>query len=237
MYKLIEADTFPKTWEKAMSAVWNQGYEVKTDYDKPNDPPSKDLTCVLVVRFPEREPKFHRCLPMGMQDLFDYVDEVVKGTRDHLADKLDYTYHQRLCDYEGINQLDYVLQDLKRFPYSRRAQAILWNPAKDPHTKHPPCLQRIWFRVVQDKLNMNVHMRSNDLFKATFSNMIAFYEIQKLIAGKLDLPIGRYCHIADSLHIYGSYFDQVKTFFKSLKARSWEERTWTTKEVAKLGFI
>lgn len=237
MYELIDADTFPRVWEKAMSAVWNHGYEVRTDYDKPNDPPSKDLTAMLVVHSPEKEPKFHRCLPMGLNDLFDYVDEVTRGTRDHLADKLGYTYHQRLTDYDGINQLNYVTEDLKRSLHSRRAQAILWNPTKDPGAKHPPCLQRMWFRVVRDKLYMNIHMRSNDLYKATFSNMIAFYEIQKMIANKLDIRVGKYCHISDSLHIYGSYFSEIRTFFKSLEDRSWEERIWTTEEVAKLGFI
>ncbi len=234
MYELIQADTFPEVWEKAMVAVWERGYDIKTDYDKLGDPKSLDLTAMLVVTHPDKEPKFHRCLPMGLDTLFDYIDEVVKGTRDHLADKLDYTYHQRLTSYEGVDQLDYIINDLKRSSYSRRAQAILWDPDRDPGAKHPPCLQRMWFRVVRNRLNMNIHMRSNDLYKATFSNMIAFYEVQKLVASKLDLAVGKYCHIADSLHIYGSYFEEVKAFFESLEDRDWSERTWTTKEATRL---
>jgi len=40
----ITADCLPEAWEKAVLAVWDQGLEVKTQYDKPDDPPSRDAT-------------------------------------------------------------------------------------------------------------------------------------------------------------------------------------------------
>ena len=40
----ITADCLPEAWEKAVLAVWDNGFEVKTQYDKAEDPPSKDAT-------------------------------------------------------------------------------------------------------------------------------------------------------------------------------------------------
>jgi thymidylate synthase len=237
----IKGRNFPETWEKSLKICWQDGKRVKTDYDKKEDPPSRDITAMMVVERPHSEPMYHRAaFPMGINDLNDYIDEVVDGTRDHLAEKLGYTYHDRMANFRdnleednGINQFDYVVNELKRSGYSRRAQMVIWNPKVDTVSggEDVPCLQRLWFRIIDGKLNMNIHMRSNDLFKATFSNMIAFYNIQQLIADKLDVPVGTYCHIADSLHIYGSYFEEVEQTLSSFEDRSWSERTWSSKEI------
>ncbi|HQI28439.1 MAG TPA: hypothetical protein PLT20_10185, partial [Sedimentisphaerales bacterium] len=48
----ITAECLPEAWEKAVLAVWDQGYEVKTQYDKPGDPPSKDATVMIAVTNP-----------------------------------------------------------------------------------------------------------------------------------------------------------------------------------------
>ena len=240
-YRLIEGEVFPEVWEKALKVCWREGEKIRTDYDKKEDSLSKDITAMMVVHEPENEPVYHRAgFPMGIEELFSYVDEVVKGTRDDLVDKLGYTYHDRMVNYrddiqseQGINQIDYVVEELERAGYSRRAQMIIWNPKVDTVSEGEdvPCLQRLWFRVVDGSLNMNIHMRSNDLFKATFSNMIAFFGIHKLVAEKLGIPVGSYCHVADSLHIYGSYFEEVQKTLETFQERSWEDRVWTTEEI------
>jgi len=234
LYKLISGESFAEVWEKALKICVQEGVGIATDYDKSGDPLSKDITAMLVVENPDKEPKLHKAgFPMGIKDLFDYIDEVTKGTKDHLSDKLGYTYHERMVDYRGIDQISYVVKDLIRSKCSRRSQVIIWDPQFDINKKSPPCLQRLWFRIINEKLCMNVHMRSNDLFKATLSNMIAFYEIQKIVAQELNIDTGSYCHIADSLHIYGSYLDEVDRTIKSFKNRSWDDRTWTIDQAKK----
>jgi len=46
----ITADCLPEAWEKAVLAVWDEGLEVKTQYDKPDDPPSRDATVMVAPR-------------------------------------------------------------------------------------------------------------------------------------------------------------------------------------------
>lgn len=243
----VQADTLPEAWEKAVMATWQDGLDMRTEYDKAGDPFSKDCTMVMVVNEPMREPRIHRAFPGGLEDLEVYRQEVVLGIHDHWINpkegKWTYTYHQRLSDYriEGISvdQIDYIVRKLTSTPYSRRAQAITWNPKSDPVTDDPPCLQRIWCRLIEvgDKkyaLNMNTHWRSRDAYKASFMNMYALTDLQRSITEKIadglgrEVRVGRYVDISDSFHIYGSYHNEFKNFLKTVGERSFEDRTWPT---------
>ena len=110
-------------------------------------------------------------------------------------------------------------------------------PTADPLTDDPPCLQRIWCRLLANEagelsLNMNTHWRSRDLYKAWFMNVYALTDLQRVIADgiaqKRDEPVkvGRYVDISDSLHIYGSYFDEVEPEVEKMRRSPFTERSW-----------
>ena len=242
---LIEGETLPETWEKAVVKTWNEGIQIKTEYDKPTDPPSRDCTMVMVCRDPFKEPRIHRAFPGGLEDLETYRQEVVNGVHDSWIcpeeGKWTYTYHQRLFAFEverkTINQINYIIEKLSKTPYSRRAQGITWNPLSDPATDDPPCLQRVWFRIMNDEkgspvLNMNTHWRSRDAYKAAFMNIFALTDLQRIVALEISkktgktVMVGRYTDIADSFHIYGSYYNDFKGFLETIQKRSFEDRTW-----------
>ncbi|MFH1884993.1 MAG: thymidylate synthase [Planctomycetota bacterium] len=252
----ITADCLPQAWEKAVLAVWDKGFEVKTQYDKPQDPPSRDATVMITVTDPFNEPRIHKNFPGGPEELESYRQEVVNGIHDHWIDpaagKWTYTYHERLFSYcpvedirnadspkpfRKVNQIQYIIDYLSQAGHSRRAQAITWMPSADPVTDDPPCLQRIWCRLVANQagrlsLNMNTHWRSRDLYKAWFMNVYALTDLQRIIAEaiaeKTGVPVkvGRYVDISDSLHIYGSYFDEVAPEIEKMRQSSFRQRAW-----------
>lgn len=246
----ITAQTLPEAWEKAVLQTWEHGARISTQYDKPTDPPSRDAISVIVVTDPMSEPRIHRAFPGGIVELEAYRQEVVEGIHDHWVNpaegKWEYTYHERLAAYsvpglpKPIDQIEYAINALAEAPHTRRAQAITWKPWEDAGIHDPACLQRLWFRVFGDELVMNVHMRSNDAFKAAFMNMYAFTDLQRLVADELSARIGRkigvgqYTHIADSFHIYGAYFEEFEGFLKTLQARSFEDRTFRTEDVQEI---
>jgi len=232
-------DTIPLAYEKAIKEVWEKGAHIKTEYDREDDPASRDATVIICVKYPFGQPRFHRSFADGLGGLAEYVMEVVHGAHDYWVKPLEeilkgqdsqdtrwtYTYHGRLFEYQIedqiINQIDALIEKLSQTGYSRRAQAITWSPKLDPPTDDPPCLQRIWGRVCEDGrggyvFNMNTHWRSRDLFKAWFENVIAITtlmrKITEAIAEKSGRPVrlGRYVDICDSLHIYGSYFREIE---------------------------
>ena len=242
---VVMAETLPAAWEKAVLKCWEEGTRIRTEYDRPDDPESRDCTSFIVVEDPQKEPRLHRAFPGGLEELEVYRQEVVHGVHDHWIDpasgKWSYTYHQRLFAYdlhdaEGrrreVNQFDYIIEKLASTPHTRRAQAITWQVDVDPTVEDPACLQRMWFRIFDDTLQLNCHMRSNDAFKAAFMNMWAFTDLQRYVAREVgrrqgrEIRIGRYVHVADSFHIYGSYFHEFEGFLESLRKRPFEQRVW-----------
>jgi len=252
----ITADCLPQAWEKAVLAVWDKGFEIKTQYDKPQDPPSRDATVMITVTDPFSEPRIHKNFPGGPEELESYRQEVVNGIHDHWIDpaagKWTYTYHERLFSYcpvedirnadspkpfRKVNQIQYIIDYLSQAGHSRRAQAITWMPTADPVTDDPPCLQRIWCRLLanhtgQLSLNMNTHWRSRDLYKAWFMNVYALTDLQRIMAEEIadkrgePVGIGRYVDISDSLHIYGSYFADVECEVEKMRQSPFTDRAW-----------
>ena len=142
----VEGTNLPEVWEKSLISLYNNGCDIKTQYDKTDDPPSKDCTMTMVVKDPLSEPLIHRDIPGGLEDLQEYTMEVLDGIKDHCIRKpednpgdtrWEYTYHQRLFDYavsglnESFDQIELIAQKLAETPYSRRAQANTWKVWED----------------------------------------------------------------------------------------------------------
>jgi len=139
--------------------------------------------------------------------------------------------------FGAFNQIQYIVDYLARAGHSRRAQAITWMPTADPQTDDPPCLQRIWCRLVTDEageltLNMNTHWRSRDLYKAWFMNVYALTDLQRTIAAQIaekrgvPVRVGRYVDISDSLHIYGSYLRDAAVEIEKMRRTPFAQRAW-----------
>jgi thymidylate synthase len=90
-------------------------------------------------------------------------------------------------------------------------------------------------------LSMNVRFRSNDAYKAAFMNIFALVQLQQRIAARIaelsgkPVQVGRYCHMVDSYHIYGSYFKEFEgRFLGMLQKRSFEQRTLRYEDVREM---
>lgn len=225
----IREKSLPAAWERAVLETWRTGSRFRTEYDKPGDPESRDTVAMIHVTEPFSEPRIHKAFPGGLDDLEVYRAEVLYGVHDHWIapeeGKWEYTYHERLFAYrvpgleKPIDQIAAAVEKLRQAPHTRRAQAVTWQAWQDVGIDDPACLQRIWLRAENEQLHMTIHIRSNDAFKAAFMNMFAFTELQRQVAGQLGLEVGHYIHIADSFHIYGSYFKEFEGFLRSIESR------------------
>ncbi len=251
----VEGDSIARAWENSLIELHQKGCNLHTQYDKAGDPPSKDATMIIMISDPLNEPMIHRDFPGGFEDLQEYTMEVCEGIKDHLVRKADdaedtrweYTYHQRLFGYEvpslaPFDQIEMLCRKLAETSYTRRAQATTWKVWEDNSCYDPACLQSIWCRITEEAgeriLSMNVRFRSNDAYKAAFMNIFALVQLQQRIAARIaelsGLPVrlGRYCHMADSYHIYGSYFREFEgRFLGALDKRTFEQRTLRYEDV------
>ena len=199
-----------------------------------------------------------RAWELSLLELQEYVMEVCDGIKDHLVrdptdpkdTRWEYTYHQRLFKYEvpslkPFDQIEILAQKLIQTPHSRRAQAITWKVWEDNACYDPACMQSVWCRILEQEgqpvLSMNVRFRSNDAYKAAFMNIFALVQLQQRIARRIselsgrEVIIGRYVHMADSYHIYGSYFREFEArFLGALQKRSFEQRTMRYADVRQM---
>jgi thymidylate synthase len=254
----VEGDCIARAWENAMLELYCSGCDIKTQYDKPNDPPSKDATMIVTIANPLAEPMIHRDFPGGFEELEEYAMEVCEGIKDHCVRdpndpddmRWEYTYHQRLFRYEPpgmgpIDQIESMCQKLAAAPHTRRAQAVTWKVWEDSTCYDPACLQSVWCRITEHDdrqiLSMNVRFRSNDAYKAAFMNMFALVRLQSSIAARISrlngkaVTLGRYCHMADSFHIYGSNLAEFKArFLGAIEKRTFPQRTMRYEDVRDL---
>lgn len=238
----ICAENLPEAWEKSIVQLYHKGKKCPTQYDKPGDPPSIVASAMIEIINPFAEPRIHRCFPDSITGLEAYRQEVVDGIHDHWVcpeeGKWEYTYHQRLFEYtvpgmeNPIDQIQYCIDAIKECSFTRRAIAITWKPWEDAGIHDPACLQSVWFTVVNNKLDMCIHIRSNDAFKAAFMNMYAFTSLQQYVAEETGYEVGSYTHLANSYHLYGSYMTEIEGFLKTLETRTFEQRVFTPEDVA-----
>lgn len=314
----ISKNNVRDAWLSAVGQVLYNGDDIKTEYDKPEDPPSKDATVLVEVKEPLSSPIMRKDKILKikskygnsyeiygcMADIYligsiqsGYIEEIFEGVNDHfLYDSgvsFPYSYHDRvfnyapfaiedtihkyydigfvdtefirkhqklvkaekikttestviwqlkdgvefeldkkisdkigiekipigILDFPRINQIEYIIQKLREKPYSRRAQAITWRPLVDPYHVDPPCLQRIYMRIKDEKLIMQTTWRSRDLFRAWEANVNGMIKIQKYVADQLNVSIGHYLDFSNSLHIYGNTISEVKDMLNRMKTR------------------
>ncbi len=220
---VIHAETVAEAWEKAVIECWRRGREVDTEYGER----AKEILGLLIhIRNPFSEPRIHRgdiyaAIPRSLQR---YIEEVVNGSLDWAVKegKIHYTYHERLFNYppDGINQIDYIIRKLERSSFSRRAQAITWNPKLDMNVDSPPCLQRVWCSIRDGKLIMHTMWRSRDIFRAMNMNILAMTEMQRILAERLNVKVGSYLDFSNSAHIYEKSYSDVERFITVLSRRT-----------------
>lgn len=107
------------------------------------------------------------------------------------------------------NQLDYVVDELKDNPDSRRASISIYN-AKERYNfeNDTPCTYAINFSILNNRLNMSVLMRSNDLWFGFCNDQYCFSKLQEEMSKRLELKIGYYYHFSQNLHIYNNFLNR-----------------------------
>ena len=109
-----------------------------------------------------------------------------------------------------VSQLDYVISLLKDNPKTRQACISIYDGKEHRDYKYDtPCTYAIQFTIVNDKLNMCITMRSNDLWYGFCNDQYCFSRLQLLVSKELNIEIGTYYHFAHNLHLYNNIIDKI----------------------------
>jgi thymidylate synthase len=109
-----------------------------------------------------------------------------------------------------VDQISWVLEQIKSNPDSRRHMVSAWNPVEVEKMALPPCHTLFQFYVAGGRLSCQLYQRSADIFLGVPFNIASYALLTVMMAQVTDLEPGEFVHSFGDAHIYLDHMDQVK---------------------------
>ena len=101
------------------------------------------------------------------------------------------------------DQIDYVVNLLRNEPETRQATISIYDGKEhDTFAFDTPCTYAVQFTIINNRLNMCVVMRSNDLWYGFCNDQYCFSKMQEMVSNELNIEPGIYYHFAHNMHLY-----------------------------------
>jgi thymidylate synthase len=112
-------------------------------------------------------------------------------------------------DDNRVDQIDRVIEQIKKNPDSRRLIVTAWNPAEVDAMALPPCHALFQFHVQDGALSCQLYQRSADLFLGVPFNIASYSLLTMMVAQVCGLTNGEFIHTFGDLHLYRNHLDQA----------------------------
>jgi thymidylate synthase len=109
-----------------------------------------------------------------------------------------------------IDQIDWVVKEIKRNPDSRRLIVTAWNPADVGKMALPPCHCLFQFYVANGRLSCQLYQRSADIFLGVPFNIASYALLTMMVAQVTGLAPGEFVHTLGDAHLYLNHMDQAE---------------------------
>jgi thymidylate synthase len=109
-----------------------------------------------------------------------------------------------------VDQIKWVVEEIKRNPDSRRLVVSAWNPADLDEMALPPCHLLFQFYVADGKLSCQLYQRSGDTFLGVPFNIASYALLTQMMAHVTGLEPGEFVHTLGDAHLYLNHVEQVK---------------------------
>lgn len=200
--ELIEQTTLGTGWLEACRRILARGTDETYDGIV-----TKELALlVLVIDAPDPEDKTIAALADPawldwMRSNFTELDDVADlgGAR---------SYARRLRDYDGRDQIAWVVDRLRADPTTRSATITTLQPLSD--TSYIPCVSLLDFWRVGGPLELVVYAHSLDFGKKAYGNLVELARLQHEVADEVGVPVGRLVVHAKSAHVYEPEFEIMR---------------------------
>lgn len=113
-------------------------------------------------------------------------------------------------DGETIDQISWVLNEIRTNPNSRRLIVSAWNPADVNDMALPPCHCLFQFNVMDGKLNCQLYQRSADVFLGVPFNIASYALLTMMMARATGLKAGEFVHTVGDAHLYLNHLEQAE---------------------------
>lgn len=116
----------------------------------------------------------------------------------------------RAADGRTIDQMRWVLDEIRRNPDSRRLIVSAWNVGELERMALMPCHSLFQFYVAQGRLSCQLYQRSGDIFLGVPFNIASYALLTHLVAQVCDLEVGDFVHTLGDAHLYSNHFEQAR---------------------------
>ena len=208
--------TVNEVWEQAFTALKDQAEAGFADSSRDGsvvgeyldavfciDDPTRNIVTSPIRKMPMRyavgELAWYLSGSNRVKDIAQYAKKWADISDDGETNNSAYGY--RIFNKFGFDQWEYVKGLIRKDPNTRQAVIHIKDASNAP-TKDTPCTVYLQFFLRNNKLNLSVHMRSNDIWMGVPYDMFSFCFLQVKMAMELGVDIGSYTHYAGSLHMY-----------------------------------
>lgn len=159
----------------------------------------------------ESTPKYSEAWKAKLKDFKEAIVEY-----EDFANKwgeLGPVYGHQWRNFEGIDQISQLIEDIKTKPNSRRLLVSAWNPKDIPvmaKSGLPPCHTLFQFYVADGKLSCQLYQRSADVFLGVPFNIASYALLTMMVAQVCDLEYGDFVHTLGDAHLYSNHLEQTR---------------------------
>jgi len=113
-------------------------------------------------------------------------------------------------DGREIDQIQWLIDEIKRNPDSRRLLISAWNVGELSQMALMPCHALFQFYVVNGKLSCQLYQRSGDIFLGVPFNIASYALLIHMLAQATDLQVGEFIHTLGDAHLYSNHLEQAR---------------------------
>jgi len=147
-----------------------------------------------------------------------YLNDHKVSIWDEWADadgELGPVYGKQWRSWEGadgttVDQIRWVVDEIRRNPDSRRLIVSAWNVAELPKMALMPCHSLFQFYVADGRLSCQLYQRSGDIFLGVPFNIASYALLTHMVAQVCDLDVGDFVHTLGDAHLYSNHYEQAR---------------------------
>ncbi len=161
-----------------------------------------------------QDEKYPMYTPQWREQMKLFVERVIAD--DKFAKEygeLGPVYGHQWRNFEGVDQLAQIVEDIKTNPDSRRLIVSAWNPKDIPvmaKSGLPPCHTLFQFYVTEGRLSCQLYQRSADVLLGVPFNIASYALLTLMIAQVSGLQPGEFVHTFGDAHLYSNHMEQVE---------------------------
>jgi len=204
--EIVKVDSIGEAWLQACDAIMAEGADGADGDEKMKE----IMHLLLEIQNPKESDKIIDA--KGDRKMLEWMNS--NFTEQKLVPELSnsMSYGTRLFNYNGKNQVQWVIDKLRKKLETKAATIPMLMPNDDKG--YIPCVSLLDFKVRGGKLTLTVFCRSIDFGEKAYANMVALARLQAMVAKEVGAGIGPMVMHVASAHIYEKDFESVKSVLK-----------------------